>query len=138
MALAIPIPDEKRAAIAAALLSGSGIRAVSREFGVSVSTVSKIKNELDLGVFEEARTEIKEREQHEQKVEQLVGLEVLIGGFLSQTFKSMSAQIEATARPDYVARQRADEMANLIKVEADVAIRILEAAAAAQKIEPPK
>jgi transposase-like protein len=134
MALNIPIPDEKRAAMAAALLSGSSVRAVAREFGVSPATASKIKNEVATGVFEPARTEKKE----EAKAERREGIEVLIGNYLNQAFITLTAQAVEVAKPAYIERQNAESLAILHGVIADKTIRILEAAAAAQKIEPPK
>jgi transposase-like protein len=120
--MSAPIDEKTRAKVAAALLSGSGVSAVSRDLGVPKTTVSRIKNGLAAEQLEQIGTEKKER------------LEDLIAGYLSENFQTLSAQAIHARDKDWLRIQGAESLAILHGVMADKAIRILEAAAAAQPL----
>jgi CheY-specific phosphatase CheX len=117
-----PIDDTTRAKVAAALLSGSGVTVVAREFGVSKSVVSRIKTGMLPEQLQQMATEKKER------------LEDMIAGYLADNFTALRAQCVAASDPEYIKKQSGESLAILHGVMADKAIRILEAAAAAQPV----
>ena len=118
-----PIADDKRAAITAAILAGGSVTSVAEQFDVGKATVSEIKNGLAMEQLEQIRTEKKER------------IEDLIAGYLRENLRTLAAQSIHARDPHWMDKQGAEAFAILHGVMADKAIRILEAAAAAQPLE---
>lgn len=108
--------DDLQAQVMAALLAGQGVNEVAREYNLSKSVVSRIKNSATGEALE--RLEPKKGEQ----------IEVLLFNYLTTTLRTLEQQSEIVGEREYVTKQPAGELAVLHGVMADKAIRLLEAA----------
>lgn len=120
--MAAALPNDIKAKVTAALLAGGGVNAVSRDLGVPKATVSRIKNGL-----------ASEQLEHIETVKK-TGIQELIVNYLSANLAALEAQANHSTKPEWLSKQSADQLAILHGVMADKAIRILEAAAAAEPL----
>jgi hypothetical protein len=109
----------------AALLTGQGVNEVAREYNLSKSVVSRIKNSL--------APEILEQLEPKNKGEQI---ETLLYEYLTATLQTLKKQAEIVGERKYVTKQPAGELAVLHGVMADKGIRLLEAAERARAAAP--
>ncbi len=114
--------DETKAQVIAALKAGEQPSALAKRFGLSRSTVSGWGKAAGFNL-EQVRTEKKE------------ALHELVAGYLSENLTTLKAQAVHARNPNWLYLQGAESLAILHGVMADKAIRILEAAAAAQPLE---
>jgi hypothetical protein len=89
-------PPELRAQVVAAVLAGSSIAQVAREFGLNKSLVATW---MERGEVRTVRTEKK------------TDLQLLIVHYLDVGFRAMISQAEVFADPDYCRSQDADKLA---------------------------
>ena len=135
---------EIKAAVLAALLTGQGVEFVAKTFGLSPNTVKTWKKGSKHLTFK--------GDVHPQKRDDLVkgegepvgevsgelaiddGVDVysrLVGEYLRENLTTLAAQQKFFRDPDWLKRQSASDLAVLHGVAADKAIRLLEAAEAA-------
>jgi transposase-like protein len=103
---------ELRAAVVAAVLAGTSVAAAARQYGLSKQTVSRWVNASD----ETVGTEQRAREQD---------LGELILGLINEHITTLRAELQATARPGWLEKQSAAELAQLVVAQRDTLIRLL-------------
>jgi len=113
--------DETRAAVVADLLAGDSVTATAAAHGLPESTVRTWGQDSGID-FAELRAEKKE------------ALVELISAYLCENLRTLRAQSIFFRSPTWLFRQPAGELAVLHGVMADKALRILEAAAAAEPL----
>lgn len=113
--------DETQAQVMAALLAGQGVGQVSREYNLSKSVVSRLKNSMDLEQLEPKKGD---------------EIENLLFGYLQTTLQTLRNQADIVGEREYVIKQPAGELAVLHGVMADKAVRLLEAAERARAMAP--
>ena len=152
--------DGQKAQVIAALMTGQGVREVSRALNVPLSTVSRLKKEL-APMVREAAVNLDARSDEEaaengfgeafqgEDVEddiarvmpevgtQKKALPELVAELLTTNVETLSTIAHFVRRPAYLDQQGAESLAVLYGVIADKTIRILEAHAAAQPLEKP-
>jgi len=107
-------PDEKKAAVMAALLEGQSVRSVASKFNVPRSTVGQWRKDLAEPIIDEGQ----QRE-----------LGTLLHEYLTETVLTLIAQTKALRNTEYLLKQGASENAVLHGVMVDKAVRLLEALA---------
>jgi hypothetical protein len=107
-------PD-KTAAVMAALLAGQGVCEVAAQFQIPESTVRGIKSKIPTEKFAEVRAK-KENEFGE-----------LLAEYLRETIITLREQTKFFREKKWLERQSASETAVLHGVQADKALRLLEA-----------
>jgi hypothetical protein len=105
-------PAELRAQVVAAVLAGTTIAQAARNYGLSKSLVS----EWAQADVRTVRTEQRARD---------IDLGELILGLLESHVSTIQAQLQAAARPEWLEKQSAAELAQLVAVERDTTIRLL-------------
>lgn len=115
--------DEVKAAVMAALLTGQGVSEIAAQFDLPESSVRNWKKAL--GPEKLAEISGKKSEQ----------IEELLFGYLTANLTALRAQANEVAKPEYIKKQPASEIATLHGVMADKAFRILEAAERAGILE---
>jgi transposase-like protein len=122
-------PAAIKAQCVAAVLAGGGIQETARRYGVSVYSVSHW-----VQVAREGATD-----RHLRRAGLVtpdpVFLENLIFELVAQQIATIRAQLQASARPDWLARQTAGELAHLLVAERDTLIRLL---AGFRPVDPPE
>jgi len=108
--------DETKAAVMAALLTGQSVSAVAREYKIPKGTVSNWKRQAAESV-EGVRPDRTQKEE----------IGALILDFLAASLRSLRAQADVFARPEWLRTQSASDLAVLHGVQTDKAIRLLEA-----------
>lgn len=112
--------DEVQAQVMAALLAGQGVGQVAREYNLSKSVVSRLKNSVQMEHLEPKKGD---------------QIEALLFGYLETTLETLRCQAVIVGEREYVIKQPAGELAVLHGVMADKAVRLLEAAERA-RIQP--
>lgn len=112
-----PHPETKRARVIAALLLGSGVMEIAREFNLPESSVRNWKRTLTPEQIAEINARKGQR------------LDDLVFDYLQENLTTLRAQSKLLRDESYVAQQPANEMATLHGVMADKTIRLLEAVA---------
>jgi transposase-like protein len=105
-------PAELRAQVVAAVLAGTTIAQAARQYGLSKSLVS----EWAQADVRTVRTDQRARD---------VDLGELILGLITDHITTIQAQLQAAARPEWIAKQPAAELAQLVAVERDTTLRLL-------------
>jgi transposase-like protein len=108
----LPHPPEVRARVVAALEAGEGLSSVCKQYGVSKSSALHWKAENGV-VQPDQRARTRER------------MADLIYDCLAEMLTTVRSQLQVTAREEWVAQQTAGELAQLVGVELDRAIRLL-------------
>lgn len=129
-------PDDFRAEVIAAVRAGAQPAAVARQFGLSKSLVSEwVKaDRTPLSVRTEIRTEQREAlALKREEVEYALALRIL--HTVRRNLETIDAQLQTAARPAWVEKQSAAELAELVAVERDTVIRLL--GGIAHRPEPP-
>jgi transposase-like protein len=106
-------PAQLRAEVVAVLLTGAGVSDTARRFGLTRQICSRWLKEFKSPRVE--RMSDLDPQLLEERIYQLV----------DQFSVTLVAQLEAAARPEWVARQTAAELAALVKEERDSLIRLL-------------
>lgn len=120
-----PIPSEVRAQVMAALLTGQGVCEVARSFQLPDSTVSRIKKTIDPKQLADVGRQLEEKKRFDFQARMLE--------FLDDNLKTLQAIAKEAARPEYIQKQPASELAVLYGVIADKSFRI---AGALEPAEP--
>lgn len=115
--MTVPYNSEARAAVLAAILSGSSLREISRAMHIPETTVARWRDQAGIGpkppdprlLGEEKKADLGER----------------VGDYLDDILVSLRAQAIHTRDPDWLARQDAGQLAILHGVLADKAVRLL-------------
>lgn len=107
--------DETKAAVMAALLAGQSVCQVAAEFQIGKATASRWRSEIGSTDLERVGT------QKEANLEQH------LLDYVSTNLRTLKAQSEIAARPDWVQKQSASELAVFHGVLADKTLRILSA-----------
>jgi transposase-like protein len=107
-------PPELRAAVVAAVLAGSSVATVARQYGLDRALVSRWtttgRHDATVATDQRARD---------------VDLGELILGLIGEHITTLHAQLQATARPEWLAQQSAGDIAELVATERDTLIRLL-------------
>jgi transposase-like protein len=111
--------EEVKAAVLAALLSGTGVNEAARSLNLHPSTVSRIKSEIAPQQLQRVATEKRER------------IDDLLLGLMATNIHALSKIAETISEPDYLKKQPAESIAVLYREIAATEIRLLEAASAA-------
>ena len=106
-------PLEVRAAVVAAVLAGAGVVDTARRYGLQKQTVSRW--------VKEQRNPPLERPSSIDAAE----LEARIYGLVTEHTVTLRAQLQAAARPEWLAKQTAGELAALVVAENQSLIRLL-------------
>lgn len=109
------IPDEKRAAVIAALLAGQGMNEIAAKYQVSQPTVARLKKLIPV---EELNKVVDKKN---------IDLAAKIGQFLDASFEAMLNVLAVTKDNAWLSKQPASELATFNGVTADKVFRILEA-----------
>lgn len=112
-----PHDQEARAAVLAAILSGSSLAEISRAMKIPEATVGRWRDQAGLGT--------KPPQPHELGPERKADLGVRVGEYLDELLIALRAQASHTRDPEWLQRQNAHQLAILHGVLADKAIRIL-------------
>jgi transposase-like protein len=115
--------DSTRAAVMAALLAGQGVSEVARQFKLSKSVVSRMKSEISKGELEQVGT--KKQIEFGEK----------LGDYLSKTLDALAVQAELFGDETYLRGQPVSDLAVLHGIQADKAVRLLEAIERANGVE---
>src|SRR5580765_581901 len=105
-------PDELRAQAVTAVLAGAALADVARRFGISKGTLGNWLAEQRLG------TVGTEQRAHET-------LEDLLLDLVAEHAITLRAELQAAARPDWLEKQSAAELAQLVVAQRDTLIRLL-------------
>jgi len=105
-------PVELRAEAVAAVLAGAALTEVARRYSLSKQTLSQ-------WVQDEIRTV---RTDHHARAAQLTDR---LFDILNVHLETLSAQLQAAARPAWLEKQSAAELAQLVAVERDTTLRLL-------------
>jgi transposase-like protein len=101
---------ETRAQSVAAVLAGASVAATARQYGLSKQTVSRWVNETG-GTHQRARDP------------ETIG--DLIYDLIIVHLEAVSAQLQAVSRPEWLEKQTATDVAQLLGAERDTLIRLL-------------
>ena len=115
-----PIPDNKKAAVIAALLAGQGVNQVAAEYKVPKASVSRLKKLIPQEQLEQVGT---------QKGENIANL---IAQNLEASFEAIHNILQITGDAQWLGKQPADELATFLGVTSDKVFRVLEAIENAQ------
>src|SRR4029453_4030284 len=109
-------PPDLRAEAIAAVLAGASMAQVARHYGVSKGTLGTW-----LAQDESVRTVRTEQRTREQRLE-------FVGGFVidlvAEHAKTLTAELQAAARPEWLEKQSAAELAQLVVAQRDTFIRL--------------
>jgi transposase-like protein len=111
-------PPELRAQAVAAVLAGAALAEVARQFGVSKGTLGNwlaAHNESPVGTVGTAHARARDPEAIAELILDLIAAHVT----------TIQAQLQATTRPDWLEKQSAAELAQLVAVERDTTLRLL-------------
>jgi transposase-like protein len=102
--------SELRAEVVAAVLAGTSVAAAARQYGLSKQTVS------DWCADRTVRTELRARE---------LDIGELILGLITEHIAALRAELQATARAEWLEKQSAADVAQLVVAQRDTLIRLL-------------
>jgi len=105
---------ELRAAAIAAVLAGASLAQAAAQFGVDKSLVSRWVQAAGLQPAATA-----------QRVRDPETIAELILELIATHVTTISAQLQASARPDWLQKQSAADLAQLVAVERDTTLRLL-------------
>jgi transposase-like protein len=107
-------PPELRAEVVAAVLAGLSIVQAAAQFGLDKGLVSRW--------VQSAGLQLVATDQHARKLELLEGL---IFDLVAEHAVTLRAELQAAARPDWLEKQSAAELAQLVVAQRDTLIRLL-------------
>ena len=107
-------PPELRAQAIAAVLAGMSIAQVAAQFKLNKGLVSRWAQQAEL---QPVATE--------QRARELPTLEDLIVELLATNLQTLRLQLQAATRPEWLEKQSAAELAQLVAVERDTVLRLL-------------
>jgi len=105
---------ELRAQVVAAVLAGTTIVQAAKQYGLSKQTVSRWVAEQPGGTVGT-----------EQRARESPTLEDLIVELLATNLETLRLQLQAATRADWLEKQSAAELAQLVAVERDTVLRLL-------------
>ena len=123
MARGVPHPDETKAAVMAALLTGQGVSEVARQYNLDSGLVSRWKQGLSTEQLQQVA------------VENSLRIEGLLFGYLEANLTALKAQSQLAGDVAYLKQFPPQQLAVLHGVMADKAVRLIEAASAGQAAE---
>src|SRR5262252_1871645 len=109
-----PQPAQLRAEAVAAVLAGQALADVARRFGIAKGTLGTW-----LAQDDELRT-LRTPDAHNEP-----DLGDLIYGLITDHIAAISAQLQATSRPEWLRQQSAAELGQLLGAERDTLLRLL-------------
>lgn len=115
-----PIPDNKKAAVIAALLEGQAVSKVAEVYKVPQSSVSRLKKLIPQAQLDEVGT---------KKGENIANL---IAANLDASFQAIKNILNQTNNAEWLNKQPADELATFLGITSDKVFRVLEAIENAQ------
>jgi hypothetical protein len=107
-------PDELRAAVIAAVLAGASLAQAAAQFSVDKSLVSRWVQAAGLQPVATA-----------QRARDPETIAELILDLIATHVTTISAQLQASARPEWLEKQSAADLAQLVAVERDTTLRLL-------------
>jgi len=104
-------PADLRAQVVAAVLAGTALSQVARQYGLSKGTIGNwlAQERGTFGTDQRARLDLGE----------------LILGLIERHVQTLEAQLQAAARPEWLEKQSAAELAELVVAERDTTLRLL-------------
>jgi transposase-like protein len=111
----IPHSAELRAQVVAAILAGTTVAQAARQFKLSKQTVSRWAAEPSVGTI---GTDQRARASAEDLGDRILQL-------IDQHLETIRAQLSFAARAEWLEKQPAAELAQLVAVERDTALRLL-------------
>jgi CO dehydrogenase/acetyl-CoA synthase epsilon subunit len=118
------IPDDKKAVVIAALLTGQGVNQVAAAYKVPKSSVSRLKKLIPKEKLEQVGT---------QKGENIADL---IAKNLESSFAAIQNILDQTGNAEWLNKQPASDLATFLGVTSDKVFRVLEAIENAQGDAP--
>jgi CO dehydrogenase/acetyl-CoA synthase epsilon subunit len=118
------IPDDKKAVVIAALLTGQGVNQVAAAYKVPKSSVSRLKKLIPQEKLEQVGT---------QKGENIADL---IAKNLESSFAAIQNILDQTGNAEWLNKQPASDLATFLGVTSDKVFRVLEAIENAQGDAP--
>jgi hypothetical protein len=109
----------------AALLAGQGVNEVATEYHLDPSVVSRWRKSIPADQLQQVAT----KKEHD--------FGQLVGNYLGSLLATLQVQADFFSDPEWLARQKADQLAVLHGVCADKGIRLLEAAERAAEQQSP-
>lgn len=109
-------PPDLRAEAVAAVLAGAALADVARLYGISKGT---------LGTWLAQDDDVRTVRTNSARARDPEALADLILDLIAEHIITIRAQLREAARPEYVAKQPAAELASLVAVERDTALRLL-------------
>jgi len=116
MTRGVPHPVELRAEAVAAVLAGQALTEVARRYGISKGTLGNW-----LAMADDERSKPIGTDHHARAAQLTDRLFDILGVHLD----TLSAQLQAAARPTWLEKQSAAELAALVAVERDTTLRLL-------------
>jgi transposase-like protein len=116
MSKGVPHSPELRAQVVAAVLAGATLAQASRQFGVGKATV--------LEWTRAARAESEQFEPSNARDPALF-LRELLFDLIATNLQTLRVQLQAATRPDWIEKQSAAELAQLVVAERDTLVRLL-------------
>jgi transposase-like protein len=111
----VPHSPELRAQVVAAVLAGTSIAQAAKQFGVSKSLVSQWSQSPEVRTVRTQPTRARDPET----------IADLLYDLVAEHIATLRAQLRATARPEWLEKQSAAELADLLGAEQSSLIRLL-------------
>jgi hypothetical protein len=106
-------PPELRAQVIAAVVAGMSVMQAARHFGLDHTLVSRwVANPVQLVA-------------HDQREAALAMIEGLLLDLVAEHATTLRAELQAAARPDWLEKQSAADLAQLVVAQRDTLIRLL-------------
>jgi transposase-like protein len=110
-------PVSLRAEAVAAVLAGASLADVARQYGISKTTLATWRDQDD--EVRTVRTEQRTRE------ERLDAVEDLLFDLVAEHAKTLTAELQFATRPEWLEKQSAAELAQLVGAQKETLIRLL-------------
>jgi transposase-like protein len=111
----VPHSPELRAQVVAAVLAGTTVAQAAVQFGVNKSLVSRWAAQGLQPIATEQRARARDPET----------LEELLFDLVATNLQTLRLQLQAATRPDWLEKQSAAELAQLVAAERDTVLRLL-------------
>jgi transposase-like protein len=119
----VPHSPELRAQAVAAVLAGGALAEVARRYGVSKGTLGNWLAKQEVGTVGTIGTDnARAREEPARGPE---ALEDLIFDLVTEHLVTLRAGLQATARPEWLEKQSAADLAELVRTQRDTLLRLL-------------
>jgi len=108
-------PQELRSEAVAAVLGGATLSETARQFNISIGTLSTWLAAPSVQKIRNSTARARDPE----------SIEVMLLDLITQHVTTLSAQLQVTARPEWIEKQPAADLAQLVGVQRDTLLRLL-------------